>query len=455
MTSDKKRKQAVRARAEKTNMSYAATINAESPYRASNRLQSTPFSGYYVPPFSPGVLAGLFAEFEQRNQRVVHLRVNAQALGELRTFARDVIDFTNDFVPPGGDLGKVWGATIRMDNSLIGTEFIVDHEVQSSEEDKSEDLVIVIRAAKPIKGGVGEGHLQLQSPQIFMGSEQVGFIQRVTFQAVANALMSHLEFEFPADTVLSDTSRTTVEQTIAQLRQAFPWVTIGRLTTTPTEVVNPKRTVTKFEDIRELFTAIIQKRDSIKGSSLVLPCDDPKQLLIGWVVEDTAQRTFEFYIKMSNLLRTKQHVSSHVLAALPNVEGRLQIARALSQGATVDTLDDALEAFHITADLLRAAADPDYSIVSRLDWNAVNLKHLSAELQAYLKQQRDPKIWSDLQQVILGKTGLLTSLLHELRDLPPDERAKRGAALNQFKSELEALFNGSTNVQYSVTHNYR
>ncbi len=264
MTSDKKRKQAVRARAEKTNMSYAATVNAESPYRVSNRLQSTPFSGYYGPPFSPGVLAGLFAEFEQRNQRVVHLRVNAQALGELRTFARDVIDFTNDVVPPGGDLGKVWGATIRMDNSLIGTEFIVDHEAQSSEEgnknegdDKSEDLVIVLKAAKPIKGGAGDGHLQLQQPRIYMGANQIGSIQRITFQAVAGALMSHLEVEFPAESILSDTQRVAVEQTIAQLRQAYPWITIGRLPTTPTEAVNPQRTVSKFQDIRELFQALV------------------------------------------------------------------------------------------------------------------------------------------------------------------------------------------------------
>jgi phenylalanyl-tRNA synthetase alpha subunit len=56
-----------------------------------------------------------------------------------------------------------------------------------------------------------------------------------------------------------------------------------------------------------------------------------------------------------------------------------------------------------------------------------------------------------LQQAILGKEGLLTAYLHQLGSLSTEDRKIRGLALNQFKTDVEALFAEFTKTEQWVS----
>ena len=45
-----------------------------------------------------------------------------------------------------------------------------------------------------------------------------------------------------------------------------------------------------------------------------------------------------------------------------------------------------------------------------------------------------------LRRAILGEQGLLTAYIGQLESLSPEERKKRGLALNEFKTDVNALF---------------
>jgi phenylalanyl-tRNA synthetase alpha chain len=65
-----------------------------------------------------------------------------------------------------------------------------------------------------------------------------------------------------------------------------------------------------------------------------------------------------------------------------------------------------------------------------------DLEALRAETLSALAEARDLRAWDAIRVGMLGKSGVLTSLLKELGKAPADERRARGAALNQLKADL-------------------
>jgi phenylalanyl-tRNA synthetase alpha chain len=67
------------------------------------------------------------------------------------------------------------------------------------------------------------------------------------------------------------------------------------------------------------------------------------------------------------------------------------------------------------------------------------LAEIFQESQAEIQQTADLKALEDLKVKILGRKGLLTSVLHQLSELPPEERPAAGEAANRIKTDLSRL----------------
>lgn len=69
-----------------------------------------------------------------------------------------------------------------------------------------------------------------------------------------------------------------------------------------------------------------------------------------------------------------------------------------------------------------------------------NLERIREEARSQISTAPDPRELDRLRVHYLGKKGLLTSLLHQLKDLSPDKRREMGAVLNQVKTDFETEF---------------
>src|SRR5271168_4968210 len=67
-----------------------------------------------------------------------------------------------------------------------------------------------------------------------------------------------------------------------------------------------------------------------------------------------------------------------------------------------------------------------------------NIHRIREEARAQISSAPDPQELDRLRVHYLGKKGLLTGLLHQLKDLDPDKRRELGALLNQVKTDFES-----------------
>ncbi len=66
-----------------------------------------------------------------------------------------------------------------------------------------------------------------------------------------------------------------------------------------------------------------------------------------------------------------------------------------------------------------------------------NIERIRDEARSQISSAPDPHELDRIRVHYLGKKGLLTGLLHQLKDLTPDKRKEMGAVLNQVKSDTE------------------
>jgi len=69
-----------------------------------------------------------------------------------------------------------------------------------------------------------------------------------------------------------------------------------------------------------------------------------------------------------------------------------------------------------------------------------NIERIRVEARSQISSAPDPQELDRLRVHYLGKKGLLTGLLHQLKDLTPDKRKEMGAVLNKVKTETESHF---------------
>lgn len=69
-----------------------------------------------------------------------------------------------------------------------------------------------------------------------------------------------------------------------------------------------------------------------------------------------------------------------------------------------------------------------------------NIQRLREEARSQILSAPDPQELDRLRVHYLGKKGLLTGMLHQLKDLDPDKRRELGAVLNQIKTDFEREF---------------
>jgi len=68
-----------------------------------------------------------------------------------------------------------------------------------------------------------------------------------------------------------------------------------------------------------------------------------------------------------------------------------------------------------------------------------NIERIREEAEGRISSAPDPQELERLRVHYLGKKGLLTGLLHQLRELEPDKRREMGAILNKAKAEFEKI----------------
>lgn len=66
-----------------------------------------------------------------------------------------------------------------------------------------------------------------------------------------------------------------------------------------------------------------------------------------------------------------------------------------------------------------------------------NIERIRDEARSQISSAPDPQELDRLRVHYLGKKGLLTGLLHQLKDLAPEKRKEMGAVLNQVKTDTE------------------
>jgi phenylalanyl-tRNA synthetase alpha chain len=66
-----------------------------------------------------------------------------------------------------------------------------------------------------------------------------------------------------------------------------------------------------------------------------------------------------------------------------------------------------------------------------------NIHRIQEEARSRISSAPDPQELDRLRVHYLGKKGLITGLLHQLKDLEPDKRREMGAVLNQIKTDFE------------------
>jgi len=71
-----------------------------------------------------------------------------------------------------------------------------------------------------------------------------------------------------------------------------------------------------------------------------------------------------------------------------------------------------------------------------------NIERIREEARTQISSAVDPGDLDRLRVHYLGKKGLLTSLLHQLKELDPSKRKELGAILNQVKTDFESELDG-------------
>jgi len=66
-----------------------------------------------------------------------------------------------------------------------------------------------------------------------------------------------------------------------------------------------------------------------------------------------------------------------------------------------------------------------------------NIERIQEEARSQISSAHEPQELERLRVHYLGKKGLITSLLHQLKDLDPSKRKELGAVLNQVKTDFE------------------
>jgi len=69
-----------------------------------------------------------------------------------------------------------------------------------------------------------------------------------------------------------------------------------------------------------------------------------------------------------------------------------------------------------------------------------NIERIQQEARSQIAAAPSPQDLDKLRVHYLGKKGLLTNLLHQLKDLDQEKRRELGAVLNQVKSDFESVF---------------
>ena len=65
------------------------------------------------------------------------------------------------------------------------------------------------------------------------------------------------------------------------------------------------------------------------------------------------------------------------------------------------------------------------------------INQIRAEAHTQIFSAPDPEALDRLRVHYMGKKGILTGLLHQLKDLAPEKRREMGAVLNEVKTNLE------------------
>ncbi len=68
-----------------------------------------------------------------------------------------------------------------------------------------------------------------------------------------------------------------------------------------------------------------------------------------------------------------------------------------------------------------------------------NIHRIREEARSRISIAPDTHELERLRVHYLGKKGLLTGLLHSLKDLSPDTRREMGAVLNEVKTDFESI----------------
>lgn len=119
MTKNRKQKHAVRKQAERTGMSYAATLNATMKEHEEQTSCS------YEGPLNVESLADMFGQHESKDCIAWHIYMNAKSFVDIRKYCWDTIDPTNDAENISkGHKGRIWGASIWLDNSVADNRVI-------------------------------------------------------------------------------------------------------------------------------------------------------------------------------------------------------------------------------------------------------------------------------------------------------------------------------------------
>src|SRR5947209_5095680 len=71
-----------------------------------------------------------------------------------------------------------------------------------------------------------------------------------------------------------------------------------------------------------------------------------------------------------------------------------------------------------------------------------HIQRIRDEAETKISSAPDAQELDRLRVHYLGKKGLITGLLHQLKDLSPDKRREMGAVLNKIKEEFESALSG-------------
>lgn len=281
MTADRKRKRALRDKAEKTGMSYAATAQALKPSVAEMKTKVFP-EGFYYPPLSPAVVADMFAEIEALGDRVRQIRVHPRTFADFRKWGRDVMDIESDKARlERGHQATVWGAEVWTDVTVpfqptpdggVGVFGAVQmlHSAPTPVEEahregriidlQDDDLVIVLKAGQRVRGGLADGFVQTGPVKIYHGPKQMGLVQRLVLDVSASSAHYKLSVNFPDETSLTQApEQESVQASIAGIRKSLPWASVGRVPVVP---FKPKEA--SVEELEKQLKADLNLEGSVK-----------------------------------------------------------------------------------------------------------------------------------------------------------------------------------------------